>query len=45
MTEFNDEFDNFEISREKYNSIYNLESFDLNRVDSIEIIKKFIGTL
>jgi len=45
MTEFNDEFDNFEISREKYNIIYNLESFDLNRVDSIEIIKKFIGTL
>jgi len=45
MTEFNDDLDNFEISREKYNIIYNLESSDLNDVPSVEIIKKFIGSL
>ena len=45
MTEFNDDLDNFEISREKYNTIHNLESSDLNNVPSVEIIKKFIGSL
>ena len=45
MTEFNHDLDNFEISREMYNTIYNLELSDLNNVPSVEIIKKYIGGL
>jgi len=41
----NDAYDNWEISRERYNLIRGLSKFDLLHVQSVDIIKKIVGDL
>jgi len=41
----NESYDNWVISRQKYNSIYGLSENDLTKVNSVDIIKKIVGDI
>lgn len=45
ISKLNESYDNWEISREKYNFIYGLSNSDLLKVPSVDIIKKIVGNI
>lgn len=45
ITEYNQNFDNYEISREKYNSSYSFYEPYIDKIPSIDIIKKILGDI
>lgn len=45
ISTLNDTYDNFEISRQKYNFIYGLLDSDLEKIQSVDIIKKLFGNI
>ena len=45
IVDSNGDYDNWEISREKYNFIYGLSELDLSKIHSVDIIKKIVGNI
>ena len=45
ITSINEKYDNYEISREKYNLIYSFPQNELDQISSLDIIKKIIGEI
>lgn len=45
ITLLNENYDNYEISRQKYNFIYSFPKNELEKIQSIDIIKKLIGNI
>ena len=45
ITKSNELYDNWVISREKYNFIYKLSESELSKIHSVDIIKKIVGNI
>lgn len=45
ITILNENYDNYEISRQKYNLIYSFPKNELDKISSLDIIKKILGNV